>query len=111
MNSNCPMGSNLDPAAPWNQHTTTQDVEVTICQTFSKNVRVKAELPDDGSINPHDVNWEEIYENEHCRIQDLIFELRNRVENELRLYPNNEHLKNLLKECDDWVEDEYTVIY
>lgn len=42
MSSNCPIGTEYDPRAPWNQEDQPdQEIEVTVSVTLSKTVKVK----------------------------------------------------------------------
>lgn len=58
MSSNCPIGSDYDPRAPWNQEEQPdQEIEVTISVTLSKTVKINvndyivAEKDEDGNLD------------------------------------------------------------
>lgn len=58
MSSNCPIGSDYDPKAPWNQEEQPEhEIEVTISVTLSKTVKIcvddyiVAEKDEDGNLD------------------------------------------------------------
>lgn len=123
MPSNYPPGAEHDPNAPYNEPVIPEKAfVVTISQTLSKTVKVYTDKyqPEYDEETGHtyaiidDVDWKEVYEDSHFKIQDLLEELKSYVQNDMALTGSNtgkgRYLKRLLEACDNWVEDEYEVI-
>lgn len=123
-NYNYPPGADT-PDAPWNQEEVPERTfDVFISQTLSKSTRVttndyihEVDLDEDGyhyNDDTSDTNWIEAYKNEHFTPLQLISELKDFLTKHL---PDPvidikgfKEAKNLISECEGWVEDEIEVM-
>ena len=122
-----PPGAYNDPDAPWNQPAIPEeDFEVTISQTFSKTVIVTTDdyVPEKGYdedtgscytyADTEETYWEQIFNQQHFKIQDLLSELKKYILEDIKNTGKNTgkgmYLEKLLEACDGWTEDECEVI-
>ena len=122
-NSNYPRMSQSDwDNAPWNQPVIPEkEFSVAVSQTLSKIVEITTDDyyleydKEDGYTyaNTENTDWKRAYENSDFKIQDLLLELKSYVQNDLDTYGSDTrktaYLKQLLKACDGWIEDDYEV--
>lgn len=125
-----PPGAEFDPNAPWNQSEPEEREFDCLCsQTLSKTVEilssdyteeVEEEYDDEGrkcrdvAIGTENINWEEEYHaNDYHTPLQLLELFKKYLEDEINGTQNmphsKKHLEGLVKECEDWTEDE--VIY
>lgn len=126
-----PPGAEHDPNAPYNQRDLDEkEFDVTISQTLSKNTTVSTndyipgdvyqesewdgdgyctvtcQEPDDTS----DTDWKEAYKMKHDTPLHLIYLFKRILEGDIKLDEMQESRKKyLIKECSDWVEDDFEV--
>lgn len=135
-----PPGAYNDPNAPWNEPSIPEiEFEVTISQTLSKGTNVttndytpQCDMGEEDGIgycnkwnDTSNTDWKKAYEDEHFTPLELIGKLREYVEMhlvviEMELAAENPktakttlkavELRRLLKECDDWCEDETEIV-
>ena len=120
-----PPGAEFDPRAPWNeQEVPERQFDVCISQTLSKSTRVttndyvyEVDQDEDGvyeTADTSDTNWEKAYKGEHLTPLQLIGEFKDFLTKHLPdpIVDLAEHKKwkNLISECEGWVEDELTVL-
>lgn len=126
-NFNYPLGSD-GPGAPWNQNEPEEkEFSVSISQTLSKNTTVKTndycpgecylevERDMDGFFsftnyepdNTSDTDWKSAYKKEHYTPIELIQEFKKMLEENSTI--SDDKRKLLIKECMDWVEDDFEV--
>lgn len=116
------------PLAPWNlSEPEERDFEVTVSQTLSKTVTVRTndyydeviEEKNNGlvehNIDTSDTDWEQAYhENDYHTPEQLIGLFKRYLEAELGgkqdIPKSPSYLKHLIKECDDWCEDDIEYI-
>lgn len=120
-----PPGAEFDPRAPWNEREVPErQFDVCISQTLSKSTRVttndyvpEVDQDEDGvyeSIDTSDTDWKAAYNNSHYTPLELIGLFKEFLEKHLPdpivdIKGYRKH-KSLIKECEDWVEDELEVI-
>lgn len=129
-NYNYPEGSD-NSLAPWNQtESKTELIEVTISQTFSKQLKIEVDdyetvkdADEDGVYFWNDYsgcNLKECVEKQHYTINDILEKVQNLHKEFKELVFNNpnpinfinfsDELKKLAEACKDWNEDEMEVI-
>lgn len=96
-----------------------RDFNVTVSQSLSKTVNVTTdnyhEYSDETGIHAdtYDTPWKEVYEKEHHTPIQLIslFKsfLQTAIEMPGTIYPKG-RLKELVSECDNWIEDETEIM-
>lgn len=97
-NYNYPLGADT-PDAPWNEKKPTKEViEVTVSHTLSKNTIIKVYEEDDPV---------ETYKEQHYNILELLSLFKSVLEHPDLLNVINKKL--LIKECSEWVEDDFEV--
>ena len=125
-NYNYPPGADT-PQAPWNQEETPEkDFNVTVYQSLKKNTTVTTNNyieerciePENGFYevieNTENINWSDEYsDNEHYTPLQLINLFKRYLESELgdtvRISKFPSYLKHLVKECDNWVEEDFYI--
>lgn len=121
-----PLGTEFSSDAPWNQHDNKGlGFEVAISQSLSKTATVittdyKEEEDYDDCLNQkvivantEDTNWNRVYAEQHYTPIELINILRNYLKNDIEHNYTPLSLttkENLIKECENWIEDETEVI-
>lgn len=121
-----PLGTEFSPDAPWNQHDNKGlEFEVAISQSLSKTTTVittdyKEEEDYDDCLNQkvmvantEDTDWNRVYTEQHYTPIELINILRNYLKNDIEHNYTPLSLttkENLIKECENWIEDETEVI-
>ena len=126
-NYSYPAGADT-PLAPWNQSDPKErDFEVTVSQTLSKTVTVitndyydevieeKHNDLVEHNIDTTDTDWEQAYhENDYHTPEQLILLFKRYLEAELGgkqdIPKSPSYLKHLIKECEDWCEDDIEYI-
>jgi hypothetical protein len=123
-----PMGAYRDPSAPYNQvEVPVRDFDLTISQSLSKDVTVCTNdyAPEydeeDGRtyINTENTDWEKAYKEDHYTPLQLIQMYKQVLEEQLESFNGIDdtfaaklqirRIKQLIEECESWIEDE-TVI-
>lgn len=114
-------GSYNDPDAPWNEpYIPEKDFDVCISQTLSKSTQVTTNKyqpyidEEDGyeHIDTDNIVWKEIYEEQHYTPEKIIEICKNLAELALKegLSIESVYLPDLIRDCNDWIVDETTVI-
>ena len=115
MSSNCPIGSDYDPRAPWNQkEQPDQEIEVTISVTLSKTVKI--------NINDYTISGKDKDGNLDIDYSDC--DLKSAVEKQIYLPQEagkliqegldtniiiSTNYKNIAKDLKDWDVDDFEV--
>lgn len=123
-NYNYPEGSDIS-SAPWNmEENTPKEFEVTVTCSLDKNVTVvtsnyilEIEKDEDGIneiINTEDTCWEEVYNENHYTIEDLLKEFSEILKYHIdtmdeSLITRKIHYQRLLEECSNWVTNDFIV--
>jgi hypothetical protein len=121
-NSNYPMMTQREwEEAPWNEvEPDSRSFKVSISQTLSKSTKVSTSDyveevdEEDGHtyIYTEDTDWEEAYKGYHYTPLELIEEFKKFLELELVRFgevKDRSKIEALIKECEDWVEDDIAV--
>lgn len=117
-----PMGSYNDPSAPWNEvELPEEEFDVTISQTLSRDVVVSTndyiEYGEDTVPDISETDWDKVYKDNSLHTPlELIGLLKEYVTKDIEQTEALEEnfsrnmrlrkLQSLLKECDDWNDDE-----
>ena len=111
-----PPGAEFDPQAPWNEPVIPeQDFEVDVEYVLQKTA-VKVTTDDyspefdeeTGHVdaNTEDTDWENVYENSHYTIPELLSELELYIKQDLERYKGSatkeRKLKGMLEDCQGW---------
>lgn len=110
-----PPGAEFSSMAPWSEKEVPEKQFNVLCsQVLSKTVKCTtsnyALQEEDNQIDTSDTNWaNEWSDNDHYTPMQLINLLKDFITKDL-IYGDSkyskEHLEHLLKECEDWVEDD-----
>ena len=97
---NYPQGAANDPFAPYNQpeYPEYQEHDVAASFTLDKSFTVTSTSDDEEDIKQDLIEA-------YMTPLDLINELKNRLQRELKSDQNNKRIKKLIKECDGWTCD------
>lgn len=100
-----PPGAEYDPRAPWNEKEIPErTVEIFISQTLSKSTEVTTSTTD----------WEAAYKEEHLTPIQLIEKFKEMLTTHLPdpISDTKRYMKfkHLIKECENWVEDETEIL-
>ena len=111
-----PAGAEFDPNAPYNEPVIPeQDFEVDVEYVLQKKA-VKVTTDDDSpefdeetghvDANTEDTDWENVYENSHYTIPELLSELELYIKQDLERYKGSatkeRQLKEMLEDCQGW---------
>ena len=115
---NFPLGAENDPSAPWNQEepeVEERSFSVCISQTLSKTLDVYTSDYNPYDTENTDTDWKEVCDTNGVYTPlELIEEFRKHLLGELDTIPaaTQERFRyiNLIKNCEDWIEDECEVI-
>lgn len=115
---NFPLGAENDPSAPWFQEepeVEERSFSVCISQTLSKTLDVYTSDYNPYDTENTDTDWKEVCDTNGVYTPlELIEEFRKHLLGELDTIPaaTQERFRyiNLIKNCEDWIEDECEVI-
>lgn len=112
--SNYPIGAKDHPDAPYNEvKYSEKEYTLTISETLSKTVKVKTNKFIEDLMEDNDVDWGDVYIQDHYTPMELIIKMRDfLVDNEPKDKDSRDYKrwKHLIKECSGWNEDECEII-
>ena len=117
-----PMGAEFDASAPYNEVAIPErEFEVTCSQTLSKSTSIWTDnyTPEYDDENGHayadtfDTNWREVYKDVAMTPLDIINACETLAKYLLEQGTTSIgplHMKELIKECEGWNDDDYEVV-
>lgn len=121
-----PPGAEYDPNAPWNEKENEEiEFDIFVSQTLSKSTKIStSNYAKVTTVEPENNLYEEYVditntdfeqefkENGHYTPLQLIHTLKDLLESKMETFSKSEQAKwkHVLKECEDWVEDDIEIM-